>query len=570
VLLGVTRASHPKKLRAICAKTLNYTDLNPKSGILAVYNRRMTDLTADIAPPTPTFAELGLDPAIVRAITETGYTTPTPIQAAAIPAVMQGRDLKACAQTGTGKTAAFSLPLLQRLLPHANSSTSPAKHPVRALILTPTRELAIQVYDNLKTYGKHLPYRIACVYGGTDIKPQIAELKLGVEFLVATPGRFLDLVEQKAVSLHSVQALVLDEADRMLDMGFIPDIQRIINMLPKTRQGLLFSATFSAEIQKLADTMLQQPEFIEVAKRNSVSDTITHQVHPVAEHRKLPLLVNLLRTGQLTQVLVFVRTKQGCSRLARALSHAGIKADSIHGDKSQSERMKALNAFKDGEIQTLVATDVAARGIDIDELPFVVNYELPHTPEDYVHRIGRTGRAGNLGNAVSLVCTDETGYLADIEKLINKSITQSIVPGFEPEEDWEYPPSGKKRVRSALNTQRPQDKHDKGDKPQDRTQRTGRSDRPERREGDARRDREQRPERGDRDVYNRRRPAPGYTPPRLTKVAADGFDFTKPYEADSAATPTPTTLSGATTPAPRRPTRMVAALLGGLKKNTTA
>ncbi len=526
----------------------------------------MTDLTADTTPPLPTFAELGLDPAILRAITETGYTTPTPIQAAAIPAVIQGRDLKACAQTGTGKTAAFSLPLLQRLLPHANNSTSPAKHPVRALILTPTRELAIQVYDNLKTYGKHLPYRSTCVYGGTDIKPQIAELKLGVEFLVATPGRFLDLVEQKAVSLHSVQALVLDEADRMLDMGFIPDIQRIINMLPKTRQGLLFSATFSTEIQKLADTMLQQPEFIEVAKRNSVSDTITHQVHPVAEHRKLPLLVNLLRTGQLTQVLVFVRTKQGCSRLARALSHAGIKADSIHGDKSQSERMKALNAFKNGEIQTLVATDVAARGIDIDELPFVVNYELPHTPEDYVHRIGRTGRAGNLGNAVSLVSTDEAGYLADIEKLINKSIIQSIVPGFEPEEDWEYPPSGKKRVRSALNTQRTQDKSPDRSP---RTARPERTDRSERREGETRREREPRAERGDRDVYNRRRPAPGYTPIRLTNVAADGFDFTKPYESDTtttAAAIVPTT----TATAPKRATRMVAALLGGLKKNTSS
>jgi ATP-dependent RNA helicase RhlE len=536
---------------SICAKTLNYTDLRAKSGILAVYNQRMTELIAEETPPTPTFAELGLDPAIVRAITDTGYTTPTPIQAAAIPVVVTGKDLKACAQTGTGKTAAFSLPLLQRLLPHANSSTSPAKHPVRALILTPTRELAIQVYDNLKEYGKYLPYRIACVYGGTDIKPQIAELKLGVEFLVATPGRFLDLVEQKAVSLHSVQALVLDEADRMLDMGFIPDIQRILNMLPKTRQGLLFSATFSTEIQRLADTMLQNPEYIEVAKRNSVSETITHQVHPVAESRKMALLVNLLRTGTMNQALVFVRTKQGCSRLARSLQHAGIKSDAIHGDKSQSERMKALNAFKNGEIQTLVATDVAARGIDIEELPFVVNYELPHTPEDYVHRIGRTGRAGNLGNALSLVSADETGYLADIEKLINKSITQNIVPGFEPEPDWEYPPTGKKRVRSALNTQRPQDK------PQERP----------RREAEGRRERDQRPESRERsDAYNRRRPAAGYTPPRLTKVAADGFDFTKPYESGSTASASAPASANMTTQPTRRPARMVAALLGGIKK----
>ena len=522
-------------------------------------------LVAEIAAP-PKFADLGLDPAIMRAIADTGYTTPTPIQAAAIPAVLTGRDLKACAQTGTGKTAAFSLPLLQRLLPYANTSTSPAKHPVRALILTPTRELAIQVYDNLKTYGKYLPYRIACVYGGTDIKPQIAELKLGVEFLVATPGRFLDLVEQKAVSLHSVQAIVLDEADRMLDMGFIPDVQRILNLLPKTRQGLLFSATFSTEIQKLADTMLQNPEFIEVARRNSVSETITHQVYPVAEHRKLPLLVNLLRTGSLTQVLVFVRTKQGCGRLARALGHAGIKADAIHGDKSQSERMKALNAFKNGEIQTLVATDVAARGIDIEELPFVVNYELPHTPEDYVHRIGRTGRAGNLGNAVSLVCADETGYLADIEKLIKKPITQNICPGFEPEPDWEYPPSGKKRDRSALNTQRTQDR----EKP-----RFDRAERTDRRENDGRRERP----RNDRVEKDRDRgsrltsTAVAYTPPRLNKVAADGFDFTKPYEpasvADVQTTASETSAkTGLTTPH-RRPTRMVAALLGGAKKSTT-
>jgi ATP-dependent RNA helicase RhlE len=540
--------------QAICAKTLNYTDLRAKSGILAVYNQRMTELIAEETPPTPTFTELGLDPAIVRAITDTGYTTPTPIQAAAIPVVVTGKDLKACAQTGTGKTAAFSLPLLQRLLPHANSSTSPAKHPVRALILTPTRELAIQVYDNLKEYGKYLPYRIACVYGGTDIKPQIAELKLGVEFLVATPGRFLDLVEQKAVSLHSVQALVLDEADRMLDMGFIPDIQRILNLLPKTRQGLLFSATFSTEIQRLADTMLQNPEYIEVAKRNSVSDTITHQVHPVADSRKMALLVNLLRTGTMNQALVFVRTKQGCSRLARALSHAGIKVDAIHGDKSQSERMKALNAFKAGEMQALVATDVAARGIDIEELPYVVNYELPHTPEDYVHRIGRTGRAGNLGNALSLVSADETSYLADIEKLINKPIHQVIVPGFEPEEDWCYPPSGKKRIRSALNTQRTQDK------PVERP----------RREGEGRREREQRPENRERsDAYNRRRPAAGYTPPRLTKVAADGFDFTKPYEAGNNALPAETASNSTTMQTPRRPTRTVAALLGGIKKPQT-
>lgn len=532
------------------------SELNAESGTKALSELPESDKSA-----TLTFAELGLDPAIMRAITETGYTTPTPIQAAAIPTVIRGADLKACAQTGTGKTAAFSLPLLQRLLPHANSSTSPAKHPVRALILTPTRELAVQVYDNLKTYGKYLPYRIACVYGGTDIKPQIAELKLGIEFLVATPGRFLDLVEQKAVNLQSVQAIVLDEADRMLDMGFIPDVQRILNLLPNTRQGLLFSATFSTEIQKLADTMLQNPEFIEVARRNSVSETISHQVHPVAEHRKLPLLVNLLRSGTMPQALVFVRTKQGCSRLARALSHAGIKADAIHGDKSQSERMKALNAFKNGEIQTLVATDVAARGIDIEELPFVVNYELPHTPEDYVHRIGRTGRAGNLGNAISLVCAEETPYLADIEKLIKKAVSQSIVPGFEPEDDWCYPPSGKKRDRSALSSQRTPDNRER----QERRDSEGRRDRSRDRERDYRSGRH------DHDRGDRPRSSNAYTPPRLNTVAADGFDFNKPYESTTANASGASTAgvmpNNAATTQPRRATRPVAALLGGLKKN---
>lgn len=329
----------------------------------------------------------------------------------------------------------------------------------------------------------------------------------------------------------------------MLDMGFIPDIQRILNLLPKTRQGLLFSATFSTEIQRLADTMLQNPEYIEVAKRNSVSDTITHQVHPVAESRKMALLVNLLRTGTMNQALVFVRTKQGCSRLARALQHAGIKTDAIHGDKSQSERMKALSAFKAGEMQALVATDVAARGIDIEELPYVVNYELPHTPEDYVHRIGRTGRAGNLGNALSLVSADETGYLADIEKLINKPITQIVVPGFEPEEDWCYPPSGKKRDRSALNSNRSTE----------RSPRSERSDRNERSE--------RRPERSDRPHQDRTR---SHYTPKPSTIAADGFDFNKPYESTAS---TPSNANDTKPAAPsRRPGRMVAALLGGIKK----
>ena len=390
------------------------------------------------------FDELGLAPELLRAITEQGYTTPTPIQAQAIPVVLSGKDLMGGAQTGTGKTAAFTLPLLQRILPFASPSPSPARHPVRVLMLAPTRELAVQVFESVKSYSKYVPIRSLCAYGGVDIKPQIAEIRLGVEVLVATPGRLLDLVEQKCLNFNSVQALVLDEADRMLDMGFMPDVTRIINLLPVQRQSLLFSATFSEEIKKLADKMLQAPELIEVAKRNTVSETITHRVHPVAADAKRALLVKLLKSSEFNQVLVFTRTKIETNKLARELQRAGIAADSIHGDKSQLDRMKALEAFKDGSVLVLVATDVAARGLDIDDLPHVINFELPHTPEDYVHRIGRTGRAGKQGTAISLVAAHEVQYLADIEKLIKIQVEQVIVPGFDPEYDYEYPPSGKK------------------------------------------------------------------------------------------------------------------------------
>ena len=361
------------------------------------------------------FDELGLAPELLRAITEEGYTTPTPIQAQAIPIVLSGKDLMGGAQTGTGKTAAFTLPLLQRILPFASPSPSPARHPVRVLILAPTRELAIQVHESVKGYSKYVPIKSLCAYGGVDIKPQIAAIRLGVEVLVATPGRLLDLVEQKCLNFGSVQALVLDEADRMLDMGFVPDVTRILNMLPEQRQSLLFSATFSEEIKRLADKMLKSPVLIEVAKRNTVSETITHRVHPVAAETKRALLVKLLRSSDFNQVLVFTRTKIETNKLARELQKAGIKADSIHGDKSQLERLKALEAFKDGSVLVLVATDVAARGLDIDELPHVINFELPHTPEDYVHRIGRTGRAGKQGTAISLVSAHEVQDLVDIE-----------------------------------------------------------------------------------------------------------------------------------------------------------
>ena len=403
---------------------------------------------ATAAAPEITFADLGLAPELLRAVLDEGYTKPTPIQAQAIPLVIAGQDIMGGAQTGTGKTAAFVLPILQRMLPFASSSPSPARHPVRALILAPTRELALQVYESVKSYSKHTPLRAMCAFGGVDIKPQIAELKKGVEILVATPGRLLDHVENKSVSFNSVQALVLDEADRMLDMGFIPDVTRILNMLPQQRQSLLFSATFSEEIKRLADNMLQAPVLIEVARRNQVSETISHRVHPVSEFGKRGLLIKLLKSGEINQCLVFMRTKQGCSRLARELQRAGIHADAIHGDKSQLERIKALDAFKDGATHALVATDVAARGLDIDDLPYVINYELPHTPEDYVHRIGRTGRAGKHGNAISLVCAREVVYLVDIEKLIKRPIEQVEVAGFEPEPEYEYPP-GNRRKRGA-------------------------------------------------------------------------------------------------------------------------
>ncbi|MBK7423497.1 MAG: DEAD/DEAH box helicase [Propionivibrio sp.] len=479
------------------------------------------------------FDELGLAPELLRAISEQGYTDPTPIQAQAIPIVLAGNDLMGGAQTGTGKTAAFTLPLLQRILPFASPSPSPARHPVRVLMLAPTRELAIQVYESVKTYSKYIPIRSLCTYGGVDIKPQIAEIRLGVEVLVATPGHLLDLVEQKCLNFGSVQALVLDEADRMLDMGFVPDVTRIINLLPQQRQSLLFSATFSEEIKKLADKMLKSPVLIEVAKRNTVVDTITHRVHPVAADAKRALLVKLLRSSEFNQVLVFTRTKIETNKLARELQRAGIAADSIHGDKSQQDRLKALEAFKDGTVLVLVATDVAARGLDIDDLPHVINFELPHTPEDYIHRIGRTGRAGKQGTAISLVSAHEVQYLVDIEKLIKIKVEQVIVPGFDPEYDYEYPPTGRKAHQrrppapsaAAAPVARPRREHSSASTP----------------------------------VSNRRR----------THIAADGFDFSKPYES---AEPQPLAAPADTETAqivahmehPHKPRRLVAALLGGL------
>jgi ATP-dependent RNA helicase RhlE len=368
------------------------------------------------------FDELGLAAPLLKAVQETGYTTPTPIQIKAIPLALQGLDLMAGAQTGTGKTAAFALPILQKLLPFASTSTSPAKHPIRALVLTPTRELAIQVEESVKVYAKHTPLKSLVVYGGVDIRTQTPHLKTGIEILVATPGRLLDHVEQKTLNLGQVQILVLDEADRMLDMGFMPDLKRILALLPKQRQNLMFSATFSNEIKKLADDFLTNPTLIEVARSNATAENVTQKVYLVEQSKKQALLTQLLKADGDKQVIIFTKTKITASRLSKALQKEGIAAESIHGDKSQKERLEALDAFKAGKITALVATDVAARGLDISDLPMVINYEIPSAPEDYVHRIGRTGRAGASGVAISFVCEDEEKYLVEIEKLIKRSI----------------------------------------------------------------------------------------------------------------------------------------------------
>ena len=368
------------------------------------------------------FADLGLIEELTRAVSERGYTEPTPIQREAIPVILAGRDVMAGAQTGTGKTAGFTLPLLQRLAPHASVSVSPARHPVRALALAPTRELAVQVADSVTAYSKYLKLRSTVVYGGVAIQPQEAAVRAGVEILVATPGRLLDHVQQKTLKLNQVEILVLDEADRMLDMGFMPDIQRILALLPRERQNLLFSATFPKEIQALAGEILRDPVVIQVSPRNAAAETVRQQVMFVAQDEKRATLARLIRAGGWHQTLVFTRTKIETGRLARQLDRDGINAAAIHGDKSQGERIEALEKFKKGEIAVLVATDVAARGLDIQELPRVVNFELPRAPEDYIHRIGRTGRAGNSGEALSLVSDDELKSLAAIENLLKRKL----------------------------------------------------------------------------------------------------------------------------------------------------
>ena len=467
--------------------------------------------------PAASFSELGLLPELLQAVAEKGYTEPSPIQAQAIPVILQGLDVMGGAQTGTGKTAGFTLPLLQRLAHHANNSVSPARHPVRALIITPTRELAAQVEESVRAYGKHLGLRPAVVFGGVDIVPQIQALRAGVEVLVATPGRLLDHVQQKTVMLGQVEILVLDEADRMLDMGFMPDIRRILALLPAKRQNLLFSATFSDEIKRLADNLLHRPVLIEVARPNAMTELVSHEVHPVRRERKRELLAHIVRAQNLSQVLVFGGTRIGVNRLAYQLQKDGIHAAAIHGDKSQVERIHALADFKSGKTPVLVATDVAARGLDIQELPAVINFELPGAPEDYVHRIGRTGRAGSTGRAISLVCADEHEKLAAIEKFIKQRIVQTIVPGFEPDA------SG---VSVLMHTER---------------------ERPERR-----------PDRGSSLTRGGRSHGP-----KAPSKPVDSI-FSAPYVPSNAA---PAVVEEAPRPGPQRPGRQVAALLGGLRKS---
>jgi len=375
------------------------------------------------------FNVLGLSAALLRAVREQGYDTPTPVQTRAIPAILAGGDVMAAAQTGTGKTAAFTLPLLERLMRRRPSGG----RPVRVLVLTPTRELAAQVQESVRSYGRYVPVKSAVIFGGVGMQPQVQSLRRGVDLVVATPGRLLDHLGQGTIDLATVETLVLDEADRMLDMGFIHDIRKVIAALPVKRQTLLFSATFSDEIRALAARMLDDPARIEVAPRNTAAETVTQLVHPVSRGAKRALLSSLIHEGDWGQVLVFTRTKHGANRLATQLERDGLSAAAIHGNKSQGARTRALGDFKGGRVRVLVATDIAARGLDIDELPHVVNYDLPNVPQDYVHRIGRTGRAGRGGQAVSLVCADDQDMLRGIEKLLRTTIDRHVVPGFEPD-----------------------------------------------------------------------------------------------------------------------------------------
>ncbi|VAW71193.1 ATP-dependent RNA helicase RhlE [hydrothermal vent metagenome] len=399
------------------------------------------------------FEALGLRAEILRAVSEKGYSSPTPIQEQAIPSIIEGRDLMGGAQTGTGKTAGFTLPLLHRLMSDKVAASSRRK--IRALVLTPTRELAAQVQDSVSMYSKYLPLKSTAVFGGVKINPQISKIRNGIDILVATPGRLLDHVSQRTVDLSQVEILVLDEADRMLDMGFIRDIRKLLAILPKQKQTLLFSATFSNDIKKLASSLLHSPALIEVARHNTASETVTQIVHPVDKNSKRKLLSFLIGNNNWKQVLVFTRTKHGANRLSDQLAQDGITSAAIHGNKSQGARTKALANFKAGKVRVLVATDIAARGLDISQLPHVVNFELPNIAEDYVHRIGRTGRAGNEGEAMSLVCVDELKLLKDIERLLKRAIPKLVIEGFEPDLSIKPEPINKGRGKRPQSSHKP-------------------------------------------------------------------------------------------------------------------
>jgi superfamily II DNA/RNA helicase len=485
------------------------------------------------------FNSLPLDDKLLRAVLDAGYTRMTPIQAKAIPVVLAGRDVMGAAQTGTGKTAAFTLPLLQRMMRHENGSTSPARHPVRALVLTPTRELADQVAANVKAYAKHTQLRSAVVFGGVDMKPQTLQLRAGVEVLIATPGRLLDHIEAKNAALHQVEYVVLDEADRMLDIGFLPDLQRILSFLPKQRQTLLFSATFSPEIRRLASSYLQDPVTVEVARPNATASTVEQRFISVTDDDKRRVICQLLRRHELSQAIVFVNSKLGAARLARSFERDGLRTSALHGDKSQDERLKSLAAFKAGEVDLLVATDVAARGLDIADLPAVFNFDVPFNAEDYVHRIGRTGRAGASGLAVTLVTRDDARLVGDIEKLIKRKID------LEPIELEDDRPRRRRR-----------DEDD--DQPAAAVPAADAATAP--------RAADRRPERGHERGAER-----GYDRPRRAPAPPADPLFDRPYEASAQAEPAAWE-SAATARAPSparpgspsiRPRRKVAALLGG-------
>jgi superfamily II DNA/RNA helicase len=518
----------------------------------------MTELSPTDATPAPEapparFDTLPLDAKLIRAVADQGYAFMTPIQAKAIPLVLDGRDVMGAAQTGTGKTAAFSIPLLQKMMRHETSSVSPARHPVRALVLAPTRELADQVAQNIKAYAKHSNLRVAVVFGGIDMKPQTAELKAGVEVLIATPGRLLDHIEARNCVLNQVEYVVLDEADRMLDIGFLPDLQRILSYLPKQRQTLLFSATFSPEIRRLSQSYLQDPVTVEVARPNATATNVEQHFYSVADDDKRRAVVQILRQRAITSAIVFVNSKLGAARLARSFERDGLKTAALHGDKSQDERLKSLSAFKRGEVELLVATDVAARGLDIADLPAVFNFDVPFNAEDYVHRIGRTGRAGASGIAVTLVARDDARLVSDIEKLLKKKI--DLEP-FELEDD--RPRRAPRRDFAEADVDR------SAERAPDRAERTERAERPAPADRAYRGDRPR-----DRDDGA---PAAARAPrPTSSSKSRDPF-FDKPYEPSAtsgqapewASTPDASTeLGRASISANIRAKRKVGALLGG-------